>query len=177
MRKATMFVIFLSFALATACAGSPLNPGGSEPVAPAENQPTPAPAVDNGAPLAPATTDGGTTTTGCLTVEAFASMWKASSTSQGPGPLIQVLNNAWDMSQGAIGTQWPVGPQSVEPMSLVWTDLLSNRPPAGQGKWVPLRTQGQWGVFAVYDSLTVPSPGRSARLCTSLDPAKDLAGW
>lgn len=127
----------------------------------------PTPAIE--APAAPAAD--------CLSVESFANMWKSSKPSDGPGPLIQVLNNAWDMSQGKIGTGWPVGPMTVAPVSLVWTDLLSNPMPAGSSEWVPLRLQGKWGVYVAYATVTVPTPGRSARLCASLDPARDLAGW
>lgn len=174
MRKISLFgFLILSLALA-ACSGTPLNPGDGS--APADNQPTPAPVVDPGAQTAPETTNGGTTA-GCLTVDAFASMWKASTASQGPGPLIEALNMAWDGAGGTIGSGWTSGPHTVSPMAIVWTDLLHNAPPAGSGKWVALRVQGQWGVFAAYDTVTVPTPGRSAKLCQSLDPAKDLAGW
>lgn len=118
----------------------------------------------------------------CLSIADFVRMWSASTPAQGPGPLIQALNEVWDQNglpggQSRIGTGWLTGPMAVEPMSLVWTDLLSNPAPAPYGKWVPLRTQGNWGVFAVYDRLVVPTPGRSARMCESLDPEDQLPGW
>ncbi len=140
--------------------------------------PPPAPYVPPAAPPAapPADPPAGPSTN-CLTIAQFQAMWTTSSPAQGPGPLIQTLNNAFDMSGGHIGTQWPNGPMTVEPMSLVWTDLLQNAAPGPAGKWVPLRLQGQWGVYAVYDRVTIPTPGRSARMCTSLDPARDLSGW
>lgn len=167
-----LLVVLLVLGLIALCAfGAPVALNYAQRLA-AQPEANPPQYVEPPAPEAPAAP-----TTNCLPVEQFAKMWSATKVSDGPGPLIQLLNNGWDMSQGAIGTQWPVGPQSVEPMSIVWTDLLSHPAPAATGKWVPLRTQGQWGVFAVYTTVEVPTPGRSARLCTSLDPARDLQGW
>lgn len=103
-------------------------------------------------------------------------MW-ASTPADGPGPLIQALNVVWDAAQGRIGAGWPIGPMTVGPNSVVWTDLLHNAMPATADKWVPLRLQGGWGVYVTYDTVTVPTPGRSATLCEPLNPAVDLVGW
>lgn len=169
-----VLIVFLVLGLALVCAlGAPLAYNYVQRVAaPAPEEPSPPQYQPPTAPEAPAAP-----TANCLPLKTFAKMWSASKASDGPGPLIELLNNSFDMSNGTVGTQWPVGPQTVEPVSVVWTDLLQHPMPAASGKWVPLRTQGQWGVFAVYTAVTVPTPGRSARLCQSLDPARDLAGW
>jgi hypothetical protein len=133
-------------------------------------------------PTAKPTTAAVNVSSNCLSVSDFARMWDARDVNN-PSVLIQTLDAAFDKSGGSIGTQWLTGPMVVQPMSLVWTDLkhqpvtLANGTAASSDKWVPLNAQGTWGVFAVYDTVNVPTPSRTAKMCTSLNPAQDLKGW
>lgn len=128
----------------------------------------------------------GSNTEACVSIAEFQQMWNSTDPNKGPGDLILLLNREWEKEMPANAVHcWAseTGPWEVPPGAFVWTDLLNTvvRTKDGSkleaGDFVPLRVQGNWGVFYAYDWLVIETPGRSANSETFLNPEKDLKGW
>lgn len=124
-----------------------------------------------------------------LTIAEFQAMWSSTPTDN-PGPLMRKLDTWYDTQAKALqvatwqfGFQKEVGGWTAIPGSIVWTDTKDlwfstlDGSALDTGDVVRLRCQGNWCVYAIYDNVVVPTPGRMAILERWLDPANDLAGW
>jgi hypothetical protein len=143
--------------------------------------PTPSGPVGPAAPTPPAPVAGKQ-----LSIDEFARMWSTHPATEGPGPLMEELNNFFDGGGYQFGGQfsgktgWDVPAGSV-----VWTDLLdqkvtytgTNTEVDMSKDFVRIRCQGNWCVFYAYANVHLPTPGRYLKTDRWLDPAKDLAGW
>lgn len=187
MNKIWIWILFLVLALALAGCGyrlevgpqSTTTPPAQPPAAPAEPTPTAMPTAT--AEPTPAATP--------LPVEEFRKMWESTPTDN-PGPLMRELDTWYDTQAKALqvatwqyGFQKEVGGWTAVPGSIVWTDTKDawfttvDGSPLDPGDVVRLRCQGNWCVYAIYDTVVVPTPGRMVILDRWLDPANDLSGW
>ena len=168
-------ILLVAFFLAFFLAGCGWQ-GWQAPAAPA----TPAPMQTPAAPTAKPRP---------LTIAEFQSMWTSTPTDN-PGPLMRMLDTWYDTQAKALGAatweygfQKEVGGWIAVPPSIVWTDTKDrwfttvNGTALDAGDVVKLRCQGNWCVYAIYDTVVVPTPGRMAILERWLNPAADLPGW
>ncbi len=124
--------------------------------------------------------------TECVSISEFQKMWEKTTDSEGPGPLMELLNVEWEaeMPGNEIHCmESAVGDWVVPPGSFVWSDRLNQLVTTTDGSnldsgdFVDLRCQGTWCVSFAYDWLIWPTPGRSANAERFLDPSKDLSDW
>lgn len=158
-------------------------------VPPAPTAPAPAPTQPVVVPPAPTTAPA--PSTGCLDPKAFAAIlnkWHKVNASE-PGPAINEADQMWEQfaKSGTLpGATYLTTNNTVNAgpkgSAIMWTNLahgtvsvVSGAPLTG--KWLPLFTQGDWGFYALYDTVNVPSSGRVAYLCDTFHPDTMLDYW
>lgn len=89
--------------------------------------------------------------------------WNGCTWDASPSCLIRALDAAFDSSGwgNTAGRQSPNGGWYVPGWSIVWTNTFGA---AVNATWIPVRTQGSWGVFYAPNGAVVPTPGRSFQL-------------
>lgn len=139
------------------------------------SQPTTVPASPTQAPAAPTMAPRTGASPNCLDNGTFTSALNSNDV----GGLIIWLDEQWDGSGGNIGQQslkanWTINNPGPGGASLVWTNtnhrawVMVGGQPVNENVF-PLLTEGKaWGTFIVFAPVQVPSPGRSARLCSQV---------